>query len=122
MVLTRTILYELFEDIMFNLPFIKNKQVSILPNKNGKKPIVLLVLDGWGIAPPSKGNPISRAKTPNFNAIYANYPHGQLIASGESVGLPANEVGNSEVGHLTIGVGKVILQRLKRINVAIEEE
>ena len=116
-----TILYELFEDIMFNLPFIKNKQVSILPNKNGKKPIVLLVLDGWGIAPPSKGNPISRAKTPNFNAIYANYPHGQLIASGESVGLPANEVGNSEVGHLTIGVGKVILQSLKRINVAIEE-
>lgn len=84
-------------------------------------PMVLVMLDGWGLAPPGKGNSISLAKTPNMNTFYENYPHGELIASGESVGLPANEVGNSEVGHLTAGVGRVIYQSLKRINVNIEK-
>jgi len=83
--------------------------------------VVLISLDGWGLAPPSSGNAISQAKTPNMNYFYANYPHGQLIASGESVGLPATEVGNSEVGHLTMGVGKVIYQSLKRINTSIND-
>lgn len=84
-------------------------------------PIVLVSLDGWGLAPPSRGNAISMAKTPNMDFLFANYPHGELIASGESVGLPATEVGNSEVGHLTMGVGRVIYQSLKRINIAIED-
>lgn len=84
------------------------------------RPTVLLVLDGWGIAPQSAGNAISIAKTPNMDSYPQNYPHGQLIASGESVGLPANEVGNTEVGHLTLGAGRVILQDLNRINKAIE--
>jgi len=102
---------------MFNLPFFKQIKLS-----RGKiKPWVLLVLDGWGIAPASEGNAITLAKTPFINSLIANYPHGQLIASGESVGLPANEVGNTEVGHLTLGAGRVIYQDLKRINIDIEE-
>ncbi|OGM24060.1 phosphoglycerate mutase (2,3-diphosphoglycerate-independent) [Candidatus Woesebacteria bacterium RIFCSPHIGHO2_01_FULL_39_32] len=99
---------------MFNLPFLGKK-------KNTIKPTVLVVLDGFGIAPPSAGNAITLAKTPNWERLIKNYPHGELIASGESVGLPANEVGNTEVGHLTLGAGRVILQDLKRINVAIEK-
>src|SRR3972149_2916579 len=102
---------------MFNLPFFKQIKLS-----RGKiKPWVLLVLDGWGIAPASEGNAITLAKTPFINSLIANYPHGQLIASGESVGLPANEVGNTEVGHLTLGAGRVIYQDFKRINIAIEK-
>ncbi len=84
-------------------------------------PVVLLILDGWGVAPASYGNAISQAKTPNMNKLLSLYPHGELLASGESVGLPANEVGNTEVGHLTIGSGRVILQSLKRITQSIED-
>ncbi|MEK7526181.1 MAG: 2,3-bisphosphoglycerate-independent phosphoglycerate mutase [Patescibacteria group bacterium] len=86
----------------------------------GINPVVLLVLDGWGLAPASAGNPIPMAKTPNMNSLMGQYPHTELIASGESVGLPANEVGNTEVGHLNLGAGRTIYQDLKRINIAIE--
>ena len=102
---------------MFNLPFLKPVKLG----GNKITPWVLLVLDGWGIAPPSEGNAITKAKTPNMTALLGKYPHTQLIASGESVGLPANEVGNTEVGHLTMGAGRVIYQDLKRINIEIEE-
>jgi len=91
------------------------------PKKRNIKPVALVILDGWGVAPPSEGNVIAQAKTPNFNQWFAEYPHTELIAAGESVGLPANEVGSTEVGHLTIGAGRVILQGLKRINAAIED-
>lgn len=74
--------------------------------KSSIKPVVLLVLDGWGVAPKSHGNAIEQANTPNIKRLTEEYPSGQLIASGESVGLPANEVGNTEVGHLTIGGGR----------------
>lgn len=89
------------------------------PAASNIKPIVLVVYDGWGIAPESEGNAIARAKTPSMKEFASLYPHGELIASGESVGLPANEVGNSEVGHLTIGVGRTIYQSLVRINNSI---
>lgn len=85
------------------------------------KPVFLIILDGWGIAPPSDGNAISRSKLPNINKFLAEFPNGELIASGESVGLPANEVGSTEVGHLTIGTGRAIYQGLKRVNVALED-
>lgn len=91
------------------------------PSNHKLKPVMLLILDGWGVAPNSTGNVIAQAKTPNLDNYKLIYPHGELIASGESVGLPANEVGNTEVGHLTLGAGRVILQGLKRINVAIED-
>lgn len=86
------------------------------------KPLVLLVIDGFGVAPASSGNAISLAKTPTFDRLFATYPHGELIAAGESVGLPANEAGNSEVGHLTIGAGRVVYQSLPRIDHEIKEE
>lgn len=102
--------------MMVNLPFLKTDNVK----KSKIQPVVLLVLDGFGAAPPSEGNAIHLAQTPNYDKYLSFYPHTELIASGESVGLPANEVGNTEVGHLTMGAGRVILQDLKRINTAIE--
>ncbi len=93
----------------------------LTPKARHTKPVALVILDGWGVAPPSQGNVIAQAKTPNFDSIFKLYPHTELIAAGESVGLPANEVGSTEVGHLTIGAGRVILQGLKRINAAIED-
>jgi len=83
------------------------------------KPLVLVILDGWGIAPEGPGNAVALAKTPNFNALWASYPHTQLLASGESVGLPKGEPGNSETGHLNLGAGRVIYQDLPRINLSI---
>jgi 2,3-bisphosphoglycerate-independent phosphoglycerate mutase len=99
----------------------KKVDVGKLPVIPGLKPVVLLILDGWGIAPPSQGNAIALAKTPNMDYYWNAFPHAELIASGESVGLPANEDGNSEVGHLTIGAGRVMYQSLKRINIQIED-
>jgi 2,3-bisphosphoglycerate-independent phosphoglycerate mutase len=85
------------------------------------KPVVLIVLDGWGIAPPGPGNAIALAKTPSFDRFWTVYPHTQLGASGETVGLPPSEDGNSETGHLNIGAGNIIYQDLPRINMAIAE-
>ena len=83
------------------------------------KPVVLLVLDGWGVAPPSRGNAISLAQTPVFNRLITSYPTYTLQAAGEAVGLPWGEVGNSEVGHLALGAGKILYQDLPRITRAI---
>jgi 2,3-bisphosphoglycerate-independent phosphoglycerate mutase len=85
------------------------------------KPVVLLILDGYGIAPESAGNAISGSRTPNLNNFRTNYPSASLIAAGESVGLPANEAGNSEVGHLTIGSGRIIYQSLPKIDMSIKD-
>jgi 2,3-bisphosphoglycerate-independent phosphoglycerate mutase len=85
------------------------------------KPIVLIILDGWGIAPPGPGNAITLAKTPNFDKFWAAFPHTQLLASGEAVGLPRGEDGNSEVGHLNLGAGQIVFQDLPRINMAIAD-
>jgi 2,3-bisphosphoglycerate-independent phosphoglycerate mutase len=81
-----------------------------------KKPYVLLILDGYGIAPASAGNAITSSKKPNIDMLFSKYINTQLIASGEMVGLSANDKGNTEVGHLTIGAGRVVLQDLKRIS------
>ncbi len=83
------------------------------------KPVVLVVLDGWGVAPPSPGNAISQANTPVFKRLLTSYPTCVLQASGEAVGLPWGEMGNSEVGHLTIGSGRILYQDLLRINHSI---
>ena len=76
----------------------------------------VIVLDGWGLAPDGPGNAISRARTPVFDALWSRYPHARLEASGRAVGLPDNQMGNSEVGHLTLGAGAVVPQDLTRIN------
>jgi len=85
------------------------------------KPVTLIILDGWGIAPPGPGNAISLAKTPNFDKFWAAFPHTQLTASGEAVGLPRGEDGNSETGHLNLGAGQIVFQDLPRINMSIAE-
>jgi 2,3-bisphosphoglycerate-independent phosphoglycerate mutase len=83
--------------------------------------VILAILDGWGIAPAGPGNAISQAKTVNINKYWASFPHTQLSASGESVGLPRGEAGNTEVGHLNIGAGRIVYQDLTRINLSIAD-
>ncbi len=85
------------------------------------KPVVLVVLDGWGINQPYSGNAISQAKTSTFNELVAKYPSMTLRASGEAVGLPWGEAGNSEVGHLNLGLGRILYQNLPRINKMISD-
>jgi 2,3-bisphosphoglycerate-independent phosphoglycerate mutase len=84
-------------------------------------PVVLVILDGWGLAPPGPGNAVALADTLVFDALWARYPHATLAASGEAVGLPPGQMGNSEVGHLTIGSGRILLQDLVRVNQAIAD-
>ena len=83
------------------------------------KPVVLCVLDGWGVNQPYSGNAITQAKTPTYKEFIANYPSLTLMASGEAVGLPWGESGNSEVGHLNLGMGRIVYQDLPRISKAI---
>jgi 2,3-bisphosphoglycerate-independent phosphoglycerate mutase len=83
--------------------------------------VTLVVLDGWGIAPPGPGNAISLARTPVFDELVATYPSTQLEASGPAVGLPEGQMGNSEVGHLTIGSGRILYQDLVRVSRAVED-
>lgn len=85
-----------------------------------KKPFVLIVCDGWGARDDAEGNAIAQANTPRLDRLYAQWPHTTVEASGEAVGLPAGQQGNSEVGHLTIGSGRVIRQPLSRQNHEIE--
>jgi len=83
--------------------------------------VALVILDGWGLAPRGPGNAVELADTPVFDALCDRYPHATLAASGEAVGLPPGQMGNSEVGHLTIGSGRVLFQDLMRVNLAIED-
>lgn len=90
------------------------------PAPSGPHGVALIILDGWGEAAPGEGNAISLASTPVYDHLREQYPWALLEASGEAVGLPAGVMGNSEVGHLTLGSGRVIYQDLTRINAAIE--
>jgi len=91
-----------------------------MPEKKEKESVVLLILDGWGIAPASKGNAISLAKKPNFDYLLKKFPHTELGASGESVGLLAGMAGNSEAGHFNLGAGKIVLDDAVYISQSIE--
>ena len=82
---------------------------------------VLIVLDGWGLAPAGPGNAVSLARTPVMDALWDAYPHTQLTACGRAVGLPEGQMGNSEVGHLNLGAGAVIMQDLTRIDQAVQD-
>jgi 2,3-bisphosphoglycerate-independent phosphoglycerate mutase len=83
--------------------------------------VTLIILDGWGCAPPGPGNAVELADTPVFDRLWREYPHATLVASGEAVGLPAGQMGNSEVGHLTIGSGRILDQDLQRVNRAVAD-
>jgi 2,3-bisphosphoglycerate-independent phosphoglycerate mutase len=90
-------------------------------DSESSKPVLLVVLDGWGVAAGGPGNAISLANTININRFWASYPHTELSASGESVGLPRGEVGNTETGHLNLGAGRIVYQDLQRINMSIAD-
>ena len=87
-------------------------------NEKLKKPIVLCIMDGWGINKDLKNNAVALAKTPNVDFLTKNFSYATLDASGENVGLPSGQVGNSEVGHMNLGSGRVVLQTLPKINKA----
>jgi 2,3-bisphosphoglycerate-independent phosphoglycerate mutase len=86
------------------------------------KKVLLMILDGWGLAKKISASAIDAAKTPYINSLYKKYPHSKLQASGLFVGLPDGQMGNSEVGHMNIGAGRVVYQDLVKVNKAIEEK
>ncbi|MGL4522563.1 MAG: 2,3-bisphosphoglycerate-independent phosphoglycerate mutase, partial [Bacilli bacterium] len=85
------------------------------------KPLALIILDGFGIRNETFGNAVAQAKKPNFDKYWNQFPHTHLVAQGEAVGLPEGQMGNSEVGHLNIGAGRIVYQSLTRVNIAIRE-
>ena len=89
-------------------------------NKKLNKKVLLLILDGWGITNDKDVSAPAKAKTPNFNHLIKEYPNNYLITHGEDVGLPKGQMGNSEVGHMNIGSGRIVLQDLLKINNSIE--
>jgi 2,3-bisphosphoglycerate-independent phosphoglycerate mutase len=86
-----------------------------------KKPVALIILDGFALREETHGNAVAQAKKPNFDRYWSRYPHTLLQASGEAVGLPEGQMGNSEVGHLNIGAGRIVYQDLTRVTKAIRE-
>lgn len=89
--------------------------------RNTQNPVALIILDGFGCRKETFGNAVAQAKKPNFDRLWNNYPHELLTASGEAVGLPDGQMGNSEVGHLNIGAGRIVYQNLTRINKSIRD-
>ena len=85
------------------------------------KKALLLILDGWGIGDGSKSDAIASTPTPYWDSLLADYPHSQLRTDGLNVGLPAGQMGNSEVGHMNIGGGRIVYQDLVKINMACED-
>ena len=85
------------------------------------QPVVLVIMDGWGVAPPGPGNAVTLAETPTVDRLERAAPRTQLLPSGRAVGLPQGQMGNSEVGHTNLGAGRVVYQTLTRIDLAIED-
>ncbi|WP_025025583.1 2,3-bisphosphoglycerate-independent phosphoglycerate mutase [Caldalkalibacillus mannanilyticus] len=88
---------------------------------NRAKPVALIILDGFALREETHGNAVAQAKKPNFDRLWSEFPHTSLVACGEAVGLPEGQMGNSEVGHLNIGAGRVVYQDLTRVNKEIRE-
>ena len=84
------------------------------------KKVILIIMDGWGLGTKKESDAIQNASTPFVDSLYNTYPHTTLVTSGRAVGLPEGQMGNSEVGHLNLGAGRIVYQELERINVAIE--
>ena len=83
------------------------------------KKVILIIMDGWGLGKIKSSDAIQNASVPFVSSLYEKYPNSTLITCGEDVGLPAGQMGNSEVGHLNIGAGRIVYQELERINVAV---
>ncbi|MBT3171609.1 MAG: 2,3-bisphosphoglycerate-independent phosphoglycerate mutase, partial [Rhodospirillaceae bacterium] len=90
-----------------------------MEKRSTARPVVLCVLDGWGQRSERADNAIAEARTPVWDALVEKYPHALLNTSGLDVGLPAGQMGNSEVGHMNLGAGRAVLQDLPRIDAAI---
>src|SRR5881396_1606009 len=86
-----------------------------------KKKVILIIMDGWGLGKKKSSDAIQNAKTPFVSSLYSKYPNNTLITCGEAVGLPDGQMGNSEVGHLNLGAGRIVYQELQRINVAVRD-
>jgi len=84
------------------------------------KKVILVIMDGWGLGQKKESDAIQNAQTPFVSSLYDKYPHTTLVTYGRAVGLPEGQMGNSEVGHLNLGAGRIVYQELERINVAIE--
>src|SRR6266487_1387577 len=83
------------------------------------KKVILIIMDGWGLGKVKSSDAIQHAKTPFVSSLYSKYPNSTLVTCGEAVGLPDGQMGNSEVGHLNLGAGRIVYQELQRINVAV---
>ena len=90
-------------------------------SQNGTSPTVLIILDGWGHREEIRDNAIANASTPVWDRLWAQAPHTLVSGSGEDVGLPVGQMGNSEVGHMSLGAGRVVYQSISRIDKAIAE-
>ena len=101
---------------------VPNNLEGNLPRNASVAPVVLAILDGWGICDSTEHNAIRSASTPVIDALWHAYPHALIEASGSHVGLPDGQMGNSEVGHLTIGAGRIIRQELVRISETVREQ
>src|SRR5918996_123921 len=86
-----------------------------------RRPLVLVVLDGWGLREDREKNAIALARTPVYTELLERFPHASLVASGEAVGLPSGQMGNSEVGHMNMGAGRIVYQDLTRIDKSIRD-
>lgn len=93
-----------------------------MKNNKRKKPTMLMIMDGFGINKDTYGNAIAQAKTPGLDSLFEKYPHTEIAASGEAVGLPEGQMGNSEVGHLNIGAGRIVYQELTHITRAVADK
>jgi 2,3-bisphosphoglycerate-independent phosphoglycerate mutase len=100
------------EDILFELK-------AAQPKKMTEKKVILIIMDGWGLGKVKSSDAIQHANVPFVSSLYEKYPHSTLVTCGEAVGLPDGQMGNSEVGHLNLGAGRIVYQELQRINVAI---
>ena len=83
------------------------------------KKAILIIMDGWGLGKSKTSDAIQNANVPFVSSLYSKYPNSTLVTCGEAVGLPDGQMGNSEVGHLNLGAGRIVYQELQRINVAI---
>src|SRR4029453_7327577 len=90
-----------------------------IPEMQDRRPVMLMILDGWGWREDPADNAVLQARKPAFDQLWAGSPHPLLHTSGKDVGLPQGQMGNSEVGHLNIGAGRVVMQDLPRINQAV---
>src|SRR5919198_2826176 len=86
-----------------------------------KRKVILVIMDGWGLGKVKSSDAIQNANVPFVSSLYSKYPNTTLITCGEAVGLPEGQMGNSEVGHLNLGAGRIVYQELQRINVAIKD-